>query len=76
MRTTLSTMTDTLYCTVDMSRVGEEDRSKAQPRAVRRAIKEKIRTVKEQENWRCAAVIRDARNTERIKIVYRDEAEL
>lgn len=75
-RTTPSTMTDTLYCTVDTSRVGEEDRSKAQPGAVRRAIEEEIRTVEGQENWRCAAVIRDARNTERIKVVCRDEAEL
>jgi hypothetical protein len=76
MRTTLLTITNTLYYTVDTSRVGKEDRSKAQPKVVRRAIKEKIRTMEEQENWRCATVIRDARNTKRIKIVCRDKAEL
>lgn len=76
LRTTPSTMTDTLYCTVDTSRVGEGERSKAQPGAVRKAIEEEIRTVKGQANWHCAAVIRDARNTERIKILCRDEAKL
>jgi hypothetical protein len=74
--TTPSTMTDTLYCTIDTSRVGEEERSKAQPGTIRKAIEEEIRTLEGQENWRCAAVIRDARNTERIRIACRDEAEL
>jgi hypothetical protein len=68
-------MTDTLYCTIDTSRVGEEERSKAQPGAVRKAIEEEIRTMEGQANWRCAAVIRDARNMERIKIVCRGEAD-
>lgn len=76
MGTTPSTISDTLYCTIDTSRVGEEERSKAQPGAVRKAIEEEIRTVEGQANWRCAAVIRDARNMERIKITCRDEAEL
>lgn len=38
--TTLSTMTDTLYCTIDTSRVRAEEMSKAQPGAVRKAIEE------------------------------------
>ncbi len=62
-------MTDTLYCTIDTLRVGEEERCKAQPGAIRKAIEEEIRTVEGQANWRCAAVIRDARNTDRIKVV-------
>jgi hypothetical protein len=65
--TTPSTMTDTLYCTIDTSRVGEEERSKVQPGTIRKAIEEEIRTLEGQENWRCAAVIR---------IACRDEAEL
>jgi hypothetical protein len=76
MGTTPSTITDTLYCTIDTSRVEEEERSKAQPGTVRKAIEEEIRTVQGHTNWRCAAVIRDARNTERIRIACRDEAEL
>jgi hypothetical protein len=50
LRTTPSTMTDTLYCTVDTSGVGEGERSKAQPGAVRGAIKEEIRTGEGQAN--------------------------
>jgi hypothetical protein len=76
MGTTPSTMTNTLYCTIDTSRVGEEERSKAQPGAVRKAIEEEIRIIEGHANWRCAVVIRDARNTERIKVACRDEAEL
>jgi hypothetical protein len=71
-----SNMTSTLYCTIDVSGVGEEERSKAQPGVVRKAIEEEIRTVDGHANWRCAAVIRDVRNMERIKIACRDEAEL
>jgi hypothetical protein len=28
------------------------------------------------EKWRCAAVLKDARNAERIKVIYRNETEL
>jgi hypothetical protein len=56
--------------------VQEEERSKAQLGVVRKAIKEEIRTMDRHANWRYAIVIRDARNMERIKIAYRDEAEL
>jgi hypothetical protein len=76
MGTTPSRMTDTLYCTIDTSRVGEEDKNKANPGAIRKAIEDEMRTGEGQEKWRCAAVIRDARNTERIRVACRDEAEL
>jgi hypothetical protein len=76
MGTTPSRMTDTLYCTIDRSRVGEEDRSMAHPGAIRKAIEKEVRTGEGQDKWRCAAVIRDARNTERIRIACRNEAEL
>jgi hypothetical protein len=76
MATTPSRMTDTLYCTIDTLRVRQEDKSKAHPGAIRKAIEEEIRTMEGQEKWRCAAVIRDAKNTERIRIACRDETEL
>ena len=76
MGTTPSRMTDTLYCTIDTSRVGEEDKNKTQPGPIRKAVEEEIRTTEGQDKWRCAAVIRDGRNAERIKIACRDEAEL
>jgi hypothetical protein len=76
MDTTPSRMTDTLYYTIDTSRVGEEDKNKAQPGPIRKAIEEEIRTTEGQDKWHCTAVIRDGRNAERIKIACRDEAEL
>jgi hypothetical protein len=75
MGTTLSRMTDTLYCTIDMSRVGEDDKDKAQPGPIRKAVEEEIRTMEGHGRLRCAAVIKDGRNTERIKIACRDEEE-
>jgi hypothetical protein len=43
MRTTPSLFTDTLFCTIDTSRVIREDRGKAQVGEVRQAIEEKVR---------------------------------
>jgi hypothetical protein len=74
--TTPSTMTDTLYCTIDTSRIGEEDKNKAQQGVIRQAIEEEIQPAEGHAKWRCVAVIKDARNIERIKVTYSDEAEL
>jgi hypothetical protein len=74
--TTPSTMTDILYCTIDTSRVQEEERSKAQPGSIRKAIEEEIRTMEGQEHWRCTAVMKDARNHDRIRVTCRNETEL
>ena len=76
MNTTPSTMTDTLYCTVDTSRVDEDERSKAEPGAIREAIEKEMRTAADRGSWRCTAVIRDPRNTARIRVTCRDESEL
>jgi hypothetical protein len=76
MGTTPSTMTDTLYCTIDTSRVGEEDRRKVHSGAIRQAVEEEIRAEEGQDKWCCAAVIRDGRNTKRVRIACRNEAEL
>ena len=58
---TPSSMTDTLYCTIDTSRMTEEDKSKAQPGTIRQAIEKEMRTQAERNNWRCTAVTRDPR---------------
>jgi hypothetical protein len=73
---TPSMATDKLYCTVDTSRVEEEDLSKVQPAAVRQAIEKEMRTMTDQSNWRCTTVIKDPRNTARIRVTCRDETEL
>jgi hypothetical protein len=76
MSRTPSNMTDTLYCTIDTSRVSEEDRNKTQPGLIREAIEKEIRAGAERDNWRCTAVTRDPRNTTRIRVTCRDETEL
>jgi hypothetical protein len=73
---TPSTITDTIYCTIDTSRVGEEDKPKAQLAAVRQAIEKEIRETERRETWRCVAVTKDPKNINRIRVTCRDEAEL
>src|SRR5689334_854433 len=68
------TMTDTRYCTIDTSQMNAEDKSKAQPGRIREMIEKEMRTRAEGDNWRCTAVTRDPRNTERIRVTCRDEA--
>jgi hypothetical protein len=73
--TTPTTLTDTLYCTIDTSQmaVNENERPSAGP--IRRAVETEIRTMENQLNWRCRAVTVDLKNTNRIRIACRDEAE-
>jgi hypothetical protein len=75
-QTTPSMTADAMYCTIDISRVGEEERSKAQPRTIRKAIEEEIRTMEGQEHWLCVAVMKDSRNYECTRVTCRDETEL
>ena len=69
-----STVSETLYCTIDASRVKESMQKEIQPGAIREAIEKEIRA-KEGNNWRCAAVMKDPRNTARIRVACRDEKE-
>ncbi|KJZ70127.1 hypothetical protein HIM_10497 [Hirsutella minnesotensis 3608] len=67
---------DPLHCTIDTSRVSESNKTKAQIGSIRQAIETEMRAMNGQETWRCAAVVRESRNADRVKIVCRDEAEL
>jgi hypothetical protein len=69
-------MANALYCTVDTSRVEEKDKDKAQPVTVRQAIEQEVRKSEDRKNWRCVAATKDPKNTARIRIAYRSEAEL
>jgi hypothetical protein len=73
MNTTPSSMTDTLYCTVDTSNVEETERNKAKPGTIRQEIEKEMRKGEDADNWRCAAVTKDPRNTTRIRITCRNE---
>jgi regulator of replication initiation timing len=69
------TITDTLYCTIDTSRVVEDDIDKASPGAIRAIVEKEVRASNGQSSWRCLAVTRNAKTTSRIKIACRDESE-
>jgi len=73
---TSSIMTDTLYCTIDTSRVGEENRGETQAGVIRAAIEKEIRSDENMATWRCAAVTKDMRNGTRIRVACRSEEEL
>jgi hypothetical protein len=73
---TPTTLTDTPFCTVDTSRVEEKEKGKVQVADIRKAIEAEIQTHENQGNWRCAAVVKEARNPNRIRVICRDESEV
>ena len=74
--TTPSTFTDTLYCTIDTSRMEDDKRAAVTAGTVRAAIEKEIRATGEQKkDWRCRAVTMDPRKPQHIKIGCRDETE-
>jgi hypothetical protein len=76
LHTTPSSFSDTWCCTIDTSRVAEEDRDRVQVGGIRQAIEEEVRTKDGQHSWWSAAVVKDVRNANRIKVICRDEAEM
>jgi hypothetical protein len=43
---------------------------------IRETIEKEIRAREGQEKWRCAAVVKDVRKADRVKLICRNEAEL
>jgi hypothetical protein len=77
MRTTPPAAAETtLFCTIDTSRVNEGDEDEAQIGVVRRAIEEEMRKKEGRQDWRCAAELKNAKNTDRIKVICQDEVEM
>jgi hypothetical protein len=70
-----SSFTDTLFCTIDTSRVEEKEKGNVQVAGIRKAIETEVRTQENMENWRCAAVVKEARNQDRVRVICRDESE-
>jgi hypothetical protein len=73
--TSPSTFTNTLYCTIDTSRVGAEVSDKASAGAIRTMVEKSIRNEQDNATWRCRAVTIDPKNPHRVRIACRDEAE-
>jgi hypothetical protein len=74
--TTPSTMTDSLFCTIDTSRVESGGGDKTSAGAIRTIVEREIRGMEDRVSWRCRAVTKDPKNPNRIRIACRDEAEL
>jgi vacuolar-type H+-ATPase subunit I/STV1 len=72
----LPTFASTLFCTIDTSRVREEDKAKAQIADIRQRIEKEMRGSEQSKNWRCAAMIKDHKNADRVKVICRNEEEI
>jgi hypothetical protein len=69
-------LTDTLYCIVDLSNIGEAEGESASASKTRQNIEKEMREGEEGSDRRCVAVTRNPRNVARIRITCRDESEL
>ncbi|KAJ5198762.1 uncharacterized protein N7498_007879 [Penicillium cinerascens] len=70
-----TTLTETLYCTIDTSKMMEENNEKISAGLIRTTIETNVWTMENHTQWRCRAVTVDPRNTNRIRIACRDEDE-
>ncbi|EED22525.1 conserved hypothetical protein [Talaromyces stipitatus ATCC 10500] len=70
------TLGNTLFCTIDTSRVGEEHKAQAQIANIRQRIEKEMRGSEETKTWRCAAMIKDPKNADRVKVICRNEDEI
>ncbi|RKK45061.1 hypothetical protein BFJ69_g18273 [Fusarium oxysporum] len=66
--------TDVLYCTIDVSRL-EEDEARLSAGTIRATVENEVRSELGNPTWRCRAVTKDPKNPHRIRITCRDENE-
>ncbi|KAK1843024.1 hypothetical protein CCHR01_14329 [Colletotrichum chrysophilum] len=71
---TLPSRSETLFCTIDTSRV-EGGSDKPNAGRIRAAVEKEMRAMDGQASWRCRAITVDPRNADRIRIICRDDAE-
>jgi hypothetical protein len=72
---TPTTFIDTLYCTIDTSKKIDNGNDNMSAGSIRAAVEKEIRAMDNHAHWRCRAVTVDPKNTNRIRIACRDEAE-
>jgi hypothetical protein len=75
LNTTPTTFTDTLYCTIDTSKIADNENRRVSAGSIRIAVKTEIRAMENHMYWRCRAVTVDLKNTNRIRIACRDKNE-
>ncbi|KGO53503.1 hypothetical protein PEX2_061110 [Penicillium expansum] len=72
--TTPTTFTDMLYCTIDTSKIVNNENEKMSAGLIRAAVETEIQMMEKHTHWRCRAVTVDPKNTHRIRIACRDKA--
>jgi hypothetical protein len=73
--TTVPSITSTLYCTIDTSRVEQGATEQFSAGAIRAMVEEGVREEQHSPTWRCQAVTQTPRNQHRIRIACRNEIE-
>ncbi|KAH7460169.1 hypothetical protein FOMA001_g19697 [Fusarium oxysporum f. sp. matthiolae] len=66
--------TDVLYCTIDVSRL-EEDEARLSAGTIRATVENEVRSELDNPTWRCRTVTKDPKNPHRVRITCRDESE-
>ncbi|KAH7116411.1 hypothetical protein EDB81DRAFT_759345 [Dactylonectria macrodidyma] len=74
--TVQSATPEPVFCTEDTSRVPQDHIGDTTPAVLRRAIEQEMQTYSDQPSWRCVAVTRDGRNTNRLRVIGRNKEEL
>ncbi|KAJ5471312.1 hypothetical protein N7530_008669 [Penicillium desertorum] len=75
LNTTPTTFTETLYCTIDTSKMTESENERRSAGSIRATIEKEVRAMGDHTHWRCRAVTVSPRDPNRIRIACRDEAE-
>ncbi|RKK24129.1 hypothetical protein BFJ67_g16781 [Fusarium oxysporum f. sp. cepae] len=66
--------TDVLYCTIDVSRLGE-DEARLSAGTIRATVENEVRSELDNPTWRCRAVTKDPKNPHYVRITCRNESE-
>jgi hypothetical protein len=66
--------TDVLYCTIDVSRL-EEDEARLSAGTIRATVENEVRSELDNPTWRCRSVTKDPKNPHRVRVTCRDESE-
>jgi hypothetical protein len=64
--------TDVLYCTIDVSRLGEYE-ARLSAGTIRATVENQVRSELNNPTWRCRAVTKDPKNPHRVRITCRRE---
>lgn len=75
LNTNPTTLTNTLYCTIDTLKLAETENKKMSAGSIQAAVKTEIQVTKDHSHWRCHTITVDPKNTNQIRIACRNKAE-